>query len=322
MRCDVVVVGAGLAGLSAARDLAAAGTDVLVIEARGRAGGRVEQTRLDDGRLVQLGGELVGSFHTAYLGLVEELGLTVVPGFGEHFAEEGQDVCMLADGRVVGSDWPWFSDADRASYEATEAEFAKLAASVDPDDPWSHPDADRLDRISVGAWMRSAGATANAVRARELSTLALSAESVERTSLLSDLRKEAAAGAIGFYNYAVWEAGMVEEGSASVALRMAAELEGRIHYATPVTGIRIAAGGCSVETATGRALRVRRGRQRPAGGPAAPGRDRRGLGRSPAVTRPPAPRPGGQGVLLLPGFVLGAPRAQRHRLHGDGHDRR
>ena len=115
MRCDVVVVGAGLAGLSAARDLAAAGTDVLVIEARGRAGGRVEQTRLDDGRLVQLGGELVGSFHTAYLGLVEELGLTVVPGFGEHFAEEGQDVCMLADGRVVGSDWPWFSDADRAA---------------------------------------------------------------------------------------------------------------------------------------------------------------------------------------------------------------
>ncbi len=251
MRCDVVVVGAGLAGLSAARDLAAAGTDVLVIEARGRAGGRVEQTRLDDGRLVQLGGELVGSFHTAYLGLVEELGLTVVPGFGEHFAEEGQDVCMLADGRVVGSDWPWFSDADRAAYEATEAEFAKLAASVDPDDPWSHPDADRLDRISVGAWMRSVGATANAVRARELSTLALSAESVERTSLLSDLRKEAAAGAIGFYNYAVWEAGMVEEGSASVALRMAAELDGRIHYATPVTGIRIAAGGCSVETATG-----------------------------------------------------------------------
>ena len=61
MRCDVVVVGAGLAGLSAARDLAAAGTDVLVVEARGRAGGRVEQTRLADGRLVQLGGELVGT---------------------------------------------------------------------------------------------------------------------------------------------------------------------------------------------------------------------------------------------------------------------
>ncbi|MET0684280.1 MAG: FAD-dependent oxidoreductase, partial [Solirubrobacteraceae bacterium] len=59
-RHDVAVLGAGLAGLSAARDLAAAGADVVVLEARHRAGGRVEQTELADGRLVQLGGEVVG----------------------------------------------------------------------------------------------------------------------------------------------------------------------------------------------------------------------------------------------------------------------
>ena len=141
--------------------------------------------------------------------------------------------------------------ADRASYDAAEAEFAKLAAGVDPDDPWAHPDADRLDRISVGAWMRSCGATPNAVRARELAMLSLAAESVERTSLLSDLRKEAAAGARGFYDYAVWESGMVAEGSATVALRMASELEDRIHYSTPATAIEIAAGGCAIETASG-----------------------------------------------------------------------
>ena len=64
---DVVVVGAGLAGLSAARDLAAGGADVVVLEARDRPGGRVVQTQLPDGRLVQLGGELTGPFQDGLL---------------------------------------------------------------------------------------------------------------------------------------------------------------------------------------------------------------------------------------------------------------
>ncbi len=70
----MLVLGAGLAGLAAARDLAAGGADVEVLEARDRPGGRVEQAVLDDGRIVQMGGEVVGSFHTAYLALAEELG--------------------------------------------------------------------------------------------------------------------------------------------------------------------------------------------------------------------------------------------------------
>ena len=49
---DVIVVGAGLAGLAAGRDLAAAGADVVVLEARERPGGRVEQELLPDGRPV------------------------------------------------------------------------------------------------------------------------------------------------------------------------------------------------------------------------------------------------------------------------------
>ena len=45
---DIVVLGAGLAGLACARDLAAGGADVLVLEARDRVGGRVEQVAVDD----------------------------------------------------------------------------------------------------------------------------------------------------------------------------------------------------------------------------------------------------------------------------------
>ena len=245
---DVVVIGAGLAGLSAARDLARAGTDVVVLEARDRPGGRVEQTELADGRLVQLGGEVVGPFHEAYRGLVGELGLTLVPAFP---SLPGEDTSVLADGRHVGDAWPWLSDADRASYDTAEAAFAKLAATVDPDDPWSHPDAARLDRISVGTFLREAGATRQAVRARDLAMLSLAAESVERTSLLSDLRKEAAAGAHGFYSYEVWECERVAEGSATVALRMAAELGHRVRYGAPVTRVQVAPQASRVTTATG-----------------------------------------------------------------------
>jgi len=245
---DVVVIGAGLAGLSAARDLASSGADVVVLEARNRPGGRVEQTTMPDGRLVQLGGEVVGPFHEAYCGLVAELGLTLEPSFPQL---PGEDTYVLTSGKVVGDGFPWMSDADRASYETADEAFGRLAASVDPDDPWSHPDADRLDRVSVGDWLREAGATPNVVRARDLAMLALSAESVERTSLLSDLRKEAAAGSKGFYDYEIWECQRVAEGSATVPLRVAEELGHRIRFATPVTHVQVGRPLSRVTTATG-----------------------------------------------------------------------
>ena len=252
MNHDVIVLGAGLAGLSCARDLARGGADVLVVEARGRVGGRVEQTALPDGRLVQLGGEVVGPFHTAYAGLVAELGLTLVPSFPQL---PGAETWVLAGQTVVGDGYPWMSDADRASYEKAEAAFAALATTVDPDDPWSHPDAAALDRLSVGDWLRSIGATPNVVRARDLFMLALAAESVERTSLLSDLRKEAVAGAPGFYSYDVWECQRVLEGSATVTLRVADELgPHRIRLGSPVRAATIAPGGCTVVLATGETL--------------------------------------------------------------------
>ena len=248
MKFDVVVVGAGLAGLTAARDLASGGADVVVLEGRGRPGGRVLQTTLEDGRIVQLGGEVIGVAATSYRELVEELGLTLVPAFP---GLPGADTTVLNDGRFVGDDFGWMADEDRAAYEKVEAGFAALSREVDPDDPWSHPDAAMLDATSVGDWLRSAGATRDVVRARDLAMAALGAESVERTSLLADLRKEAAVGSPGFYNYDYWEAERVEEGSATVALMMADELGHRIRYDTVVTSIDVGRSGSSVLAASG-----------------------------------------------------------------------
>lgn len=250
-RHDVIVLGAGLAGLSAARDLAAAGTDVVVLEARARAGGRVEQTSTPDGRLVQLGGEIVGTFHTAYRQLVGELGLTLVPTF---VASKGETSWLLGRQIFIGDELPWMSDADRREYERLEKEFSTLAATVDPDNPWAHPDAASLDRVSVGDWVRAAGGNPAVLRQLELSARALSVESIERTSLLADLRKESAAGAEGFYNYEAWENERVLEGSATVALTMAAQLGDRVRYSSPVSEIHIEGERNWVRLATGEVI--------------------------------------------------------------------
>ncbi|MFD9366145.1 flavin monoamine oxidase family protein [Streptomyces sp. NPDC060020] len=252
MNHDVIVLGAGLAGLAAARDLAAGGADVLVVEARDRVGGRVEQTTLPDGRLVQLGGEVAGRAHTAYTTLVAELGLTLVPSY---VAEPGALVRATPEG-VSAADPPhWFGPGDDTCHAKVTAAFTALAETVDPADPWSHPEATALDRLSVGDWLRAQGAGPAVVRLWEIGQLALADGSCERTSLLAALRKHAAVPGGGHYEYEAWEGLRVAEGSATVALRMAEGLAGRIRTGSPVEAVAIRASGpCSVRLAGGETL--------------------------------------------------------------------
>ena len=251
-RTDVVVVGAGLAGLSAARDLAAGGATVTVLEARPRVGGRVEQVELPDGRRVQLGGEVVGNAHTAYLGLVAELGLTLVPSY---VAEPGEITRQVPESVDIGA-WPsWFGDADIASYENVEAALAKIVASIDPTDPFSHPDLHLLDQLSLGDFLRDAGATTAVLRAFDLVHLSLADGCVERQSTLAYARKQAVGGGTAAYDVQEWEIQRVGEGSATVALRMADRLSD-VRRATQVTSIAIGSHGCAVTTAAREEVRA------------------------------------------------------------------
>ncbi|MFG2894743.1 flavin monoamine oxidase family protein [Streptomyces sp. NPDC048248] len=251
MNHDVIVLGAGLAGLAAARDLNAAGADVLVLEARDRVGGRVEQTVLPDGRLVQLGGEVVGQAHTAYLALAAELGLTLIPSY---VAEPGRIARATAEGVSAGDPPHWFGPGDEDGHRRAAAAFVALARTVDPHDPWSHPHADALDRLSVGAWLRSEGASPAVVRLWEIGQLALASGSCERTSLLAALRKHAAVPGDDAYAYEDWEGLRVAEGSATVALRMAEQLGRRIRLEAPVDEVTVRPGGCRVRLADGATL--------------------------------------------------------------------
>lgn len=75
---DCAIIGAGLAGLTAARDLVRRGLDVVVVEARDRVGGRVENGILADGQYVELGGQWIGSGHDSVAELVEHYGLRTI----------------------------------------------------------------------------------------------------------------------------------------------------------------------------------------------------------------------------------------------------
>ncbi|HET9422852.1 MAG TPA: NAD(P)/FAD-dependent oxidoreductase, partial [Nocardioides sp.] len=238
---------AGLAGLAAARDLEAGGAQVTVLEARPRVGGRVEQVELADGRRVQLGGEVVGNAHTSYLGLVDELGLTLTASY---VAEPGA-LTRQVPGSIDVGEWPtWCTPTDRASYDDVEAALEKVLAGIDPDDPWSCPDLSRLDRLSVGDWLREVGASPGVLRLWELVHLGLADGSIERQSMFAYARKGAVGGTSGSYDVEQWENLRVAEGSATVALTMAEGL-GDVRLSTPVRSIRVDARGSVVTTSAG-----------------------------------------------------------------------
>ena len=251
-RPDVVVVGAGLAGLSAARDLEAGGAQVAVLEARPRVGGRVEQVELADGRCVQLGGEVVGNAHSSYLDLVAELGLTMTASY---VAEPGEITRQVPDSVDVGQ-WPsWCTAQDRSSHDEVEAALVKVLSAIDPGDAWGFPDRTRLDRMSVGDWLREVGASPGVMRLWELFQLSMSDGSIERTSMFAYARQLRVGGTTGSYDVEQWENLRVAEGSATVALRMAAGLRD-VRLSTPVSRIEVGAHGCVVTTSAGESVRA------------------------------------------------------------------
>ena len=147
---DVVIVGAGPSGLTAARELKKAGLTVAVLEARDRVGGRT-WTDTVDGATLEIGGQWVSPDQTALLALLDELGLETYSRY-----REGESVYIGADGTPVR----YTGDSFPASAE-TAAEMDKLiglldtlAAEVGPTEPWAHPKARELDTISFHHWLR------------------------------------------------------------------------------------------------------------------------------------------------------------------------
>ena len=250
MKSDVIVVGGGLGGLTCARDLARAGTDVIVVEARSRVGGRVEGMKFDDGRVLQMGGEIVGTVHHGYLELAAELGLTIVPSYTDEPGMYGYD---MLEGAHLGEDW--LTEADLASFARLDEELLKIAATVDPADPWSHPEAARLDRLSVGALIRSLDPTWMAYRLFEAGALSAAHGTLERGSVLAWARAAAGVGGVLNTDYSQWENLKVQGGSSVLVDTLEAELAGRIRFNAPVASIHVGA-PCTVTLTSGEVLQA------------------------------------------------------------------
>ncbi|RZT25339.1 monoamine oxidase [Mycobacterium sp. BK558] len=142
----VVVIGAGLAGLTAAIELTRAGAEVTVLEARDRVGGRIFGVPAAPGVVADGGAAYLGARHTELLRLVDEYGLSLAST-----GMSGDSTFLMGDqrtstaGRVPPLDAVALGDLfDRLD---------DLVGQIRSDAPWQTPDAERLDRLSAARWL-------------------------------------------------------------------------------------------------------------------------------------------------------------------------
>jgi putrescine oxidase len=146
---DTVIVGAGVTGLTTAWRLTQAGQDVLVLEARDRTGGRL-RTEDHNGSYFEIGGQWVSPDQEALIALVAELGLETYSRFrdGESLYVDRAGVAR----RFTGEDLP-VDEQTAKEIDRIIGVIDDLAALMDPDRPWEHPQAAELDRVSFDQWL-------------------------------------------------------------------------------------------------------------------------------------------------------------------------
>ncbi|MGH3758871.1 flavin monoamine oxidase family protein [Actinophytocola sp.] len=225
---DVVVVGAGLAGLTAASVLRRAGRDVLVLEARDEVGGRT-RSRTVDGGVTDFGGEWVGWAHRGMRRLVGELGLDLEPA-----GMLGAPVLWRLPCGETGGRLPpvrvW-RDLLRV-----HARAARDGHGIHPDAPWRARWADELDAWSVADWLDELDLGADSRYLVERVLGALVCASPDTVSLLHLLWLARLAGGPlrSLHTTFQWR---IAQGAQEVAVRLAAALGGAVRLDSFVSGV-------------------------------------------------------------------------------------
>lgn len=232
---DVVVVGAGFAGLTTARRLVEAGASVVVLEADHRVGGRTMPGTIA-GHTVDLGGQWVGPTQVDLLKLAEEFQVKTSLQY-----VDGQNVMDLAGRRTLyAGEIPMLEPDDLAEFARVTGIVDDLAQGLDPTVPWASPSAANLDAQTVETWL--GGATQSEPARALLRFLTRAVYSVEpgQISMLYFVNYAAAAG--GFGSLVGTRGGaqdsVFEGGVWQLAAKLADGLGERVVLNSPVRTIR------------------------------------------------------------------------------------
>jgi monoamine oxidase len=251
---DVAVVGAGFAGLTAARRIAAAGHSVLVLEARDRVGGRAHNLKLPGGEVSERGATFAGPTQDHILALAREMGVRTFRTYdtGQNVYINGGQRSTYADSAVTGT--APLDPLILPELATVVAELDQMSTQVPVGAPWTAGRAADWDSQTLETFMRSHSATPRFERLVSVATRAIFGAEPRELSLLFTLFYIAASGnekTPGTFERNFNTRGGAQQlrfrgGSQLIARRVAQHLGQRVLRSHPVRRIDQVKGGVHV----------------------------------------------------------------------------